>query len=121
MARPKADPSIARTEHVSVRLSPLELAQLKDKAARSQRPMTDFVRAAALGKRVTVTESTAPDFATRHELRRIGVNLNQIAHALNAGRGHIPAELNALCEKLDRLFDRWLDHDSTHRQSRPKL
>lgn len=121
MARPKADPSIARTEHVSVRLSPLELAQLKDKAAQSKRPMTDFVRAAALGKRVTITESTAPDFAIRHELRRIGVNMNQIAHSLNAGLGYVPDELRAVCEKLDRLFDRWLDNDPTHRKSRPKL
>lgn len=119
MARPKKSPQENRAEQVSIRLSPLELATLRSKADTAKTNVTAFVRAAALGQRVSVTKSTAPDFATRHELRRIGVNLNQIARALHEGRGHDPHELLALCAKLDTLFDGWLDHGSQGHKQRP--
>ncbi|WP_299855395.1 plasmid mobilization relaxosome protein MobC [uncultured Roseobacter sp.] len=121
MARPKIDPAKKRTEGVRVPLSPVELAQLNAKADAGETNVTAFVRAAALGKSVTVQKSTAPDFATRDELRRIGVNLNQIAKAMNAQKTVAPSELSAVCEKLDRLFDQWLNHDSQSRKSRPQF
>ena len=113
MARPKKDPTERRTEQVNLRLSPIEAARLQDKADRAQTNLTAFVRAAALGKSVTVRQA-ASDFETRQELRRIGVNLNQIAKALNARQQALPASLVACCEKLDALFDRMLEHDSPH-------
>jgi len=119
LARPKKSPHEQRAEQVSIRLSPVELATLRSKANTAETSVTAFVRSAALGKRVTVTQSTAPDFITRNELRRIGVNLNQIARSLNEGRGHNPPELLAICAKLETLFDRWLDHDSASNQPRP--
>ena len=121
MARPTLDPAKRRTESVRVSLSPMELAQLHAKADAGETNVTAFVRAAALGHSVTVKKSTAPDFATRDELRRIGVNLNQIAKALNARKSVPPAALVAVCEKLDALFDQWLNHDPQSRQTRPQL
>lgn len=117
MARPKKDPSTKRTEQVSVALSPIELAAIYAKATKAQTNPTAFVRDAALGKAVSIVESTAPDFITRNELRAIGVNLNQIAKALNSGQQALPASLVQCCEKLDTLFDQWLSHDT---QSRPR-
>lgn len=119
MARPKKSPLDAKTEQVSIRLSPLELADLQGKADDAKTNVTAFVRAAAIGQQLKVIKSTAPDFLDRNEVRRIGVNLNQIARSLNEGRGHAPAELIALCEKLDTLFDRWLDYDSESYKPRP--
>ena len=119
MARPKIDPAERRTEQVSLALSPMELGNLKTKASQADTTVTAFVRAAALGQRVSVTKSTAPDFVTRDELRRIGVNLNQIAKALNARKDALPASLVSTCEKLDALFDRWLDHDPQSSPRRP--
>lgn len=119
MARPTKSPTERRTEQVKIVLSPVELAQVKGKADQAGTTATAFVRAAALGKSVTVTQTTAPDFMTRHEMRRIGVNLNQIAHTLNAGLGYTPPELLQVCQKLDHLFDQWLDHDPKNRISRP--
>jgi hypothetical protein len=121
MARPTKSPTERRTEQVKIVLSPVELAQVKGKADRADTTVTAFVRAAALGKPVTVKQSTAPDFMTRNELRRIGVNLNQIAHTLNAGLGHTPVELTSVCRKLETLFDRWLEHGSEDRGSRSQL
>jgi len=119
MARPKIDPAKKRTESVRVSLSPVELAQLNAKAERGETNVTAFVRAAALGKSVTVQKSTAPDFLTRNELRAIGNNLNQIAKAMNAQKTVAPSELLAVCAKLDGLFDQWLNHDPQSRQIRP--
>jgi hypothetical protein len=98
-----------------VSLSPVELAHLTAKADRGKTTVTAFVRASALAKSVTVQKSTAPDFATRDELRRIGVNLNQIAKAMNAQHTAAPTELLAVCAKLDHLFDQWLNHDPKDR------
>ena len=121
MARPKKAPDERGTEQVNIRLSPREIATLRTKAEQADATVTAFVRAAALGKRVTVQQSTAPDFAMRDELRRIGVNLNQIAKAMNARRDPPPASLVSVCEKLDALFDHWLNHDPQSRPSRPQL
>ena len=120
MARPKKDPSTRRTEQVNVALSPVEIAAIQEKADTAKTNVTAFIRAAALAKPVTVTRSTAPDFVTRSELRAIGVNLNQLTKAVNAGKMVPPSALDRVCNKLDRLFDQWLSHDSESRQ-RPQL
>jgi len=119
MARPTIDPAKKRTGGVRVPLSPVELAKLKAKADHAEMNVTAFVRAAALGQDVIVRKSSAPDFLTRDELRRIGVNLNQIAKAMNASRDALPASLISACEKLDLLFDQWLAYDPESRSFRP--
>lgn len=119
MARPKIDPTKKRTESVRVSLSPAEITAIADKATKAQTNVTAFVRAAALGKSVTVTQSEGLDFETRQELRRIGTNLNQIAKALNAGRQELPASLDLACTQLNQLFDQWLPHGSARQQNRP--
>lgn len=116
MARPQKAPHEKATEQVNIRLSPVDLARLRVKAARAGMTVSDFVRAAALNKSVTVTETSAPDFLTRNELRRIGSNLNQVAHVMNAGGISSPDRIEALVAKLDTLFDRWLDHGSEGRE-----
>lgn len=121
MARPKIDPAKRRTKSVRVSLSPMELDQLNGKADAANTTVTAFVRASALGKSVTVSKSNAPDFEIRHELRRIGVNLNQIAKAMNAQKTVPPSALIAACEQLDVLFDQWLTNGSQSRESRPQL
>ncbi|WP_424973331.1 plasmid mobilization protein [Dinoroseobacter sp. S76] len=112
MARPKIDPALRRTAQVNVGLSPTELATIKAKADRAGTNVTAFIRASAVGKTVTVQETTGPGFEDRQELRRIGVNLNQIAKALNARQEALPASLIECCEKLDRIFDVWLANDA---------
>jgi dynactin complex subunit len=119
VARPKKSPEERRTEQFNIGLSPVELAQIKGKADETSQTVTAFIRASALEQKITVQKSTAPDFMTRNELRRIGTNLNQIAHALNSGRDFDTTELNAVIGKLDHLFDRWLNHDPESRQVRP--
>lgn len=110
-----------RSEQANIRLSPVELATLASKADAVNTTVTEFIRAAALNKRTPVRQTNAPDFATRDELRRIGVNLNQIARVLNAGGTVDTSEISGLCAKLDTLFDQWLSNDSQSCPTRPQF
>jgi len=101
MARPKKDPSERRTEQVTLALSPKEVTAIHEKAAKANTNVTAFVRAAALAKPVTVTQSQAVDFETRQELRRIGTNLNQIAKALNAEAERLKTDTLINCASVE--------------------
>lgn len=119
IARPQKAPQDRATEQLNIRLTPRELVEVQAKAQSAATNMTAFARAAILNKRVVVEQSTAPEFITRHELRRIGLSLNQIARSMNAFRPHDTTELAALCGKLDTLFDKWLNDGPQDRQCGP--
>lgn len=118
MARPKKSPSDLRTVHVAFCVSPSEQARLEELAEKAQLTKAEFARTAALGKSIKVVESSSPDFLDRNELRRIGVNLNQLARAVNEGRLPSPARLDGVIAKLDSLFDQWLEYGSPRSPSR---
>lgn len=119
MARPTLDPLHAKSERVNLRLTPIELARLNERASRAGVPVAVFARAAALGREVRAQETTAPDFMTRNELRAIGNNLNQLARAANQGQDVPQAELMRVLYKLDALFDQWFAHGAERQQARP--
>ena len=88
-----------------VRMTVEERAILIGKAEKVGLSSSEFLRRAALSKRITVPPPSGVDFATRNELSRIGVNLNQMAKVLNAGGQVPPAVIEATAAKLDELFD----------------
>ena len=108
MARPKKDIADSRSINMTVRLSPNEIKQIVEKAEQAGLAESAYVREAALGHRVQVIQSTAPDFEIRNELRSIGVNLNQIARTLNTSGRHDAEALAESLSRLDLIFDRWL-------------
>jgi hypothetical protein len=63
-----------------------------------------YLRQAATTGRVIIRQARA-DFALVNQLRRIGVNLNQIAHAVHLASGAVPVELAALLAKLETALD----------------
>ncbi len=82
------NPEDARTVKFSVSWTPDEASRVKARAAEAGLSVSAFIRAAALGdagpraRRRPIVDAAA--LAKTHaELRRIGNNLNQIAHALN--------------------------------------
>lgn len=118
MARPAKSPAEKRTEQLNIALSPKERAKLQTRAAKANMTLTDFARAAALNRSLKVVESTAPDFMTRHELRRIGNNINQAVHLMHIGKGGATAvDLIPYLDQLDQLFALWLADGSTSRKS----
>lgn len=117
MARPRKQPASRRTAWISYRVTPEEKAAIQAQAAQAGFSIGDFSRQAAKKTRIVIQQSTA-DFESIDQLRRVGVNLNQIARAANAG-GALPPYLERLCARietlLDRLFDEALKHGSPYR------
>jgi uncharacterized protein (DUF1778 family) len=114
MARPKLSPQERHSEQINIPLKPADLAYLQDSAEKAATTITDFVRASALGHEFTVVQTTAPDLETVEQLRRIGVNLNQIAKAMNQGRTVPPPSLDRVCLALEDLLTKWLIDDPTN-------
>lgn len=120
MARPRKSPEDRHTETVRVPLRPADFQRLQEKADKAETTVTDFVRASALGQKFTVIQSDNPDPETVDQLRRIGVNLNQIAKALNAQKAVPPSVLASACEDLKTVLAQWMFDDPTH-QHRPQF
>lgn len=112
MARPKKADEERRGGQLNLRVSASEQAELERFAAHYGLTVAEYTRRRALGHRLP------PDVGGRRQtaavataLMRIGVNVNQIAHRLNAG-GRAPAYLEALIARIDAELDRLYDRGS---------
>lgn len=114
----KGRPKAARVKDhwISFRVTAEEHFQLIDKAQRSGMGPGDYARSRALrgiARSKKASPSTTPVFgeATRdvfHELRRQGVNLNQIAHLCNRHQLPPPPQLGELATVITALWERLL-------------
>jgi Bacterial mobilisation protein (MobC) len=114
----KGRPKAARVKDhwISFRVTAEEHFQLIDKAQRSGMGPGDFARSRALrgiARSKKNAPTTAPIFgdATRavfHELRKQGVNLNQIAHHCNRHQLPPPSEVTELASVIMALWERLL-------------
>ncbi len=100
------DPPATRTLIRGVRFSPAEWATVEEQASLSGQPPTRYVREAALGAELRARPGALDREAVYH-LARLGNNLNQVAKALNEGRGAgdvagVLAELRQLLGELRR-------------------
>lgn len=103
MARPRKKEHEKRTAELpTIRVTPSERVLVEDKAAAAGVSLTDFVRVLALSEKVKPRQ-TKLEASFLVELNRIGVNLNQIAHARNAGRDD-PAILQYAIDELVSLM-----------------
>lgn len=107
MARPKKQKLDKRTMQLPpIRVTLSEYACVKTQADNVPMSLTAFIRDLALSKKVK-PRKTKLESSFLVELNRIGVNLNQIAHAQNTGRDnpaslqHTLNELMALMTKID--------------------
>lgn len=111
MGRPRL--SEKRTRQFGVRLTDAEAIAVEAAAARRGVPPVLFIRSAALVAATGAGGTTTPDavdrvspdaaeIARRAELRRIGVNLNQVVHHLHQGRNDREdlAALRSLVEEV---------------------
>lgn len=99
-----------RNRHVSFRLSAEEHFRLLDKAQHSGLSVGDFLRTRALGSRrrrpgAAQQLSALPQHANLAiQLRKIGVNVNQIAHHCNRHLVPPPADLQPLLTEIRSLL-----------------
>jgi len=92
--RPKLDPAAVRAITIGVRVSPSEYAALKDKAAQMGVTPAQWLRQAALSRRLPSPPVPAINRAAYAELARLTGNVNQLAWHANRGEGvHVDADL----------------------------
>lgn len=106
--RPKKAPDELASERLpGVRCTVAERHFIELQADRAGLSVAGFCRRAALGQRILAARTKAsPDARLAAELNRIGVNLNQIAHAANVGRtlsGKLDEALSRLAAALDSM------------------
>lgn len=110
MARPKKAPTDRRDAVLSVRLTAVERAELDRVAGAHGLSVAEFLRRRALDYRLPPLDAEQQHQAeAATALIRLGVNLNQIAKHLNAGRSPVMDSLSALLSRihseLDALYD----------------
>jgi len=105
MGRPRKAPEEKREDRLNPRLTTAERAEIEHSAAILGVSPSDFVRRRSLNYRLPAALALQRHVAALAvALLRIGVNLNQIAHHMNAGRGAPPA-LFALIDRIDVILD----------------
>lgn len=112
MARPKKEQRDTRTERLNLRFSPDEWLAIDARARQAGIGLSEFCRLAALGQRIEAASSSAAPASpagVAHvvALNRVGVNLNQIARALNSGGGFSPPALESSLHRVNELLDIW--------------
>lgn len=80
---------VKKTERLQLRLTPAEKEKLTEKAAAARMSASDYV-AELIDKKKVINEKTI--FSLIYEIRKIGVNINQIAYIGNSQR-YVPDEL----------------------------
>jgi hypothetical protein len=84
--RPKNAPGTVRDVTIGVRVAPAEYVALKDKAEQMSMTPAQWLREAALTRRLPSPPVPAINREQYAELARLAANLNQLARAANEGR-----------------------------------
>ena len=102
MVRPRLGDEERRTRTIGVRVTAAEAAELAERAQATRLTMAAYMRCRALGQPVRPRVERRLGAAEFRELARIGVNLNQVARALNAGAA-TPAGTREAVERVGEL------------------
>lgn len=103
--RPKGDPNAVRTATIGVRVSNSEYAQLREKARQLGITPAQWLREAALSRRLPPPPVPAINREHYAELARLAANLNQLARAANESRAVSvsPPLLESLMKEIKQL------------------
>jgi hypothetical protein len=98
--RPKGDPATRRSTTIGVRVSSSEYAALREKAEQLRMTPAQWLREAALSRRLPSPPVGEINRQQYVELARLSANLNQLTRLANEGERVIVAD--ALLERLTR-------------------
>ena len=90
-----------RPKQLSFRVSEEEYQQLQEKISESGKNQQEYILSCVLNKPITNTDGIKELIP---ELKRVGNNLNQIAHALNGGRYY---QYNLITDNQKELDKVW--------------
>lgn len=96
--RPKGDPFDVRTATIGVRVSQPEYHAIKTKAEQMGMPPAQWLRDAALSRRLPSPPVPAINREQYAELARLSANLNQLARLANSGQ--LVTVTNGLLERM---------------------
>ena len=108
MPRPKKDTDDRRSEALAFRLTPAERLRVEHAAIAAGLSASEYARELTLKGRVVMEQRLALDPAVFDQLRRIGVNLNQLARVANQSK-HAPPELARACAAVEKFLMREMD------------
>jgi mobilization protein NikA len=104
MARPKKQPDERKSVPMSIRFSTSERMRIEQYARDAGLgSASEYVRRQALHGKLVIRQSQSLDPAIFDQLRRLGVNLNQLARIANT-EGEIPLELVRLCSDIETFL-----------------
>ncbi len=106
-----------RKSLVTLRLTDEERFDLEKRAAGAGLSLSDYIRNQSFQRKPVAVSSPAIPLDVVFQLRKLGVNLNQIAHALNKGLD-APPELRRLCRSIDDYLTETLANDPSPRARR---
>lgn len=84
--RPRNDPLTLRSMTIGVRVSAPEYDALRNRAAHMNMSVSQWLREAAITRRLPAPPVPAINRAQYAELARLAANLNQLAHVANEGK-----------------------------------
>ncbi len=111
MPRPKKDTDERRSEALAFRLTPAERLRVEHAAIEAGLSASEYAREQTLNGRIVMEQRIALDPAVFDQLRRIGVNLNQLARIANQSK-QAPPELARACAAVEEFLMRELDAGS---------
>ena len=103
MARPKLAPDKRLSERVSLNLSRSEYLRGIERAERAGLTLTEYARKQFVSGRVVVKQYRQLDHAVIDQIRRIGINLNQLTHLAHIKK-HAPASLPRLLHRIEKFL-----------------
>lgn len=103
-----------RTHRIGISVNDAERSQLERRAEKANMTLSRYCREQALGREVREADKSGLAYLLdqKSNLGKIGSNINQIAHALNAnGRSYATAErlieeVNKLMKSINREIER---------------
>jgi len=106
MSRPKVNEKDKRTIQVNIRLTTSEASAIDEHAKASGTTPANFIRHKVFVGKFPSVKLSPLDASIYHELKKIGVNLNQATHKLHLGEK--PEDLSKLFQELQALYGRIL-------------
>jgi len=107
MARPRLSDDERRTQQVTLWVNSGERRAIEERASAAGLSIPAYIRRRAVSDHLPIASPLRLGVAEYREVRQIGVNLNQIARALNQG-ADAPARTPRLLERLAVIIERLL-------------
>lgn len=107
MGRPRVNDTDKRQVQINIRLTTDESNKVNEFASASGLSPANWIRAKLFSGKPPAAKMSPLDTSIFHELKKIGVNLNQVTHRINAGE--FPKEYIGRQLELTNLLKRIID------------